>query len=156
VGDWSYFLVHAGIIVLVVFLVFRRFLPNSSNLEWPTAEAEILGAKIVRIRRDSTDFNLSPECGFVNYSFVVDGQHFGGTFALSGNIDVLTAVTRVIRGKWMSVRYDPKDPNNSVVVEPLDEYFRGLMPTQAFHVMQYEPEESIFELPAPPQSGKRE
>jgi len=80
----------------------------------------------------------------------------GGTFALSGNIDVLTAVTRVIRGKWMSVRYDPKDPNNSVVVEPLDEYFRGLMPTQAFHVMQYEPEESIFELPAPPQSGKRE
>lgn len=70
-----------------------------------------------------------PAC-FIGYAFKVQGERYGAYFVLVGNKDTLQKIRESLAGTPLQIRYNPSDPNVSLLVDYKDSRFEGLKASQ--------------------------
>lgn len=69
-------------------------------------------------------------CSFFGYRFIVQGVNYIGRFAVLAKEVRAGELQTKLTGRSIDIRYNPSDPNVSVVAELHDPLFDGLSATQ--------------------------
>jgi hypothetical protein len=94
---------------------------------WPSANAVIQNFTSGAINRGRNC--IVPAC-FVGYAFEVQEKRFGGYFVLIGKESTLQESRKNLKGSSVQIRYEPSDPDISLLVDYKDSRFEGLMASQ--------------------------
>jgi uncharacterized protein DUF3592 len=81
---------------------------------WPVAKGEVLDWKIVPAHEDVSSF-AAPNQIEAGYYFTIDGEYFGGIFR-SVAMSRIDAAKIAPATPAVNARYDPKDPDNAIVL----------------------------------------
>ncbi len=146
-GDWSYWLVHFGIIAFVVFTVGGYYFRKNRSKNWPSIDAVILSCAPGHIQPQR---GVNTDALFVDYGFEFNGNRYGGVFVLYGANVAMNSASHSLVGVHIAVRYDPANPNISLLANPADTNFFGLTSSQFPMWLQSAPTPSIFEIPGAP------
>jgi len=119
--------------------LFKRF----SSRRWSTAEATIQKGAVGRVSSVRGSWTYG---SFFGYAFAVQGVPYTGLFLIVGDQEQASALQNALAGMPLSVRYDPSDPNVSVVADLYDPRFRGLNATQDPEWLKQAPAFSIGDV----------
>jgi hypothetical protein len=116
-------------VILVWYLSFRipYLLKYCRRKSWPTADAAIQKGTLGLISHGK--YGSVPAC-FMGYVFKVQGERYGAYFVLVGNKDTLQKIHESLAGEPLQIRYNPSDPNVSLLVDYKDLRFEGLKASQ--------------------------
>jgi hypothetical protein len=94
---------------------------------WPSADAIVQKGTIavISLGRNSA----IPAC-FMGYAFKVQGERYGAYFVVVGNKDALQKIHESLAGAPLQIRYNPSDPNVSLLADYKDFRFEGLKASQ--------------------------
>jgi len=93
---------------------------------WPTTSATIQKGALGRISLGKGDYPAS----FLGYAYIVQGIRYAGFFVLYGDKALLTMLHETLPGASLQIRYDPKNPNISYLVDTRDSRFQALTASQ--------------------------
>ncbi len=78
---------------------------------WPTTDGTVRGSGMAAIDR------YSGKVPWFDFSYVVDGEYYSGTFALRIHGDRAETMLGDMDGRKVNVRYDPARPSRFYVVD---------------------------------------
>ncbi len=125
-ADWIRVAILFALLMWVLWIYIPYGLRYFRRKNWPSADAAIQSSTIGKI---SSKNSCLPAC-FVGYGFKVQEERFGGYFVLTGKEDSLEELRKNLRGISLQVRYDPSDPNISLLSDYRDTRFAGLKASQ--------------------------
>jgi hypothetical protein len=111
----------------------RGWYSLSGSKDWPIIDAEIQ-------RAGTGAFPKAATASFFAYRFVVDGIPRLGIFAFVINEEDSRLFQNRLAGNRIRIRYDPRDPNTSFLLDPYDPLFMGRAAMQGPEILDYAPE----------------
>lgn len=110
----------------------RRYRRNC----WPTTEAVIQKGAFGKIPMGK---GATVPANFVGYSYTIEGVRRAGFFALIGNETQMKSVESSLVGASMQIRYNPSDPDVSLLADYQDPRFGGMKATQSPEMLDNAP-----------------
>ncbi len=126
-GGWIEVLFFSSILVWYLLSEIPYLLRYCRRKSWPSADAIIQKGTMGRINRGRNC--IVPAC-FVGYVFKVQGERYGGYFVLVGSEGTLQKILENLAGAPLQIRYNPSDPNISLLIDYKDLRFEGLKTSQ--------------------------
>ncbi|HEY2472299.1 MAG TPA: hypothetical protein VGI45_31220 [Terracidiphilus sp.] len=99
----------AIVIPAIFFRSARDKAPNGAE-SWPTTEGTVRGTGMAAVSRHD-------QLPWFDFSYVVDGEHYSGTFMLAADRDRANTLLREMDEKKFTLRYDPTQPSRFYVVD---------------------------------------
>ncbi|MCI0348888.1 MAG: DUF3592 domain-containing protein [Acidobacteriales bacterium] len=127
IREWIHVIPRLVFAAALLWPVVTRFIKKRRSKSWPVTTARI---ETFEARRDHVprSFAVRILCQ-VGYSFTVDGSYYSGNFALHAATEAVVVddqaaedLGRVLIGRTLEVRYDPKRPDDSI---PAEKEFEG-------------------------------
>jgi len=125
-GGWFQVVLYSAILIWYISVQIPYLLKYCRSKNWPTANATIQRGTMGRVSQGRSTI---PAC-FIGYAFKVEGVRYAGYFVLAGKEDILQKVSKDLAGSSLQVRYDPSNPNTSLLVDCKDFRFAGLRASQ--------------------------
>ncbi len=126
-GGWFPAIIYSALLVWILSIEIPYLLKYLRRKNWPSANATIQKGAIGRISRGRGAF--IPAC-FIGYTFKVQEERYAGYFVLVGNEEALEKLNKNLSGGSLQIRYDPSDPNVSLLLDYHDFLFAGLTASQ--------------------------
>jgi hypothetical protein len=126
-GGWFPAIIYSALLVWILSIEIPYLLKYLRRKNWPSANATIQKGAIGRISRRRGAF--IPAC-FIGYTFKVQEERYAGYFVLVGNEEALEKLNKNLSGGSLQIRYDPSDPNVSLLLDYHDFLFAGLTASQ--------------------------
>jgi hypothetical protein len=127
IARWIYVAALSAILAWYLSVHIRYALKYRARKSWPGAEAIIQRGTIGLINRGR---NCIVPASFIGYAFKVQGERYAGYFVLLGQESTLQILNQKLTGALLQVRYDPSDPNVSLLLDYKDFRFEGLTASQ--------------------------
>jgi hypothetical protein len=124
---WIFFLILFSVLVWWYTVQLRFYLLRYRSKRWPVVTATLQKGAVGRIASGKGGW---VPAAFMGYAYVVQGARYAGYFALCGDESKIRALQTALTGGEVQVRYDPSDPNVSLLVDYVDSRFDGLTATQ--------------------------
>lgn len=125
-GGWFQVVLFSAVLIWYLSVQIPYLLKYLRRKNWPSADATIQRGAMGRVRQGKSTI---PAC-FIGYAFKVEGVRYGAYFVLVGKEDILQKVSKDLAGSSVQVRYDPSNPNTSLLVDYKDFRFAGLSASQ--------------------------
>jgi hypothetical protein len=126
-NGWFQVIMFSALLVWILSIQIPYLLKYLRRKNWPSGNATIQKGAMGRISRGRGGF--IPAC-FIGYTFKVQGERYAAYFVLVGNEEALEKVNKGLSGGSLQIRYDPSDPNISLLVDYDDFRFAGLRASQ--------------------------
>ena len=118
------FLAIGLVVVVAIAIIELRFLIRRwLSAKWPTTTAIIHAQSVDSIGKGG-------RAAFFTYQFDLQSNSYAGRFALATNEERGSKLLDDLDGLPIEVRYDPRRPNLSFLVNPYDSRFGGVAATQ--------------------------
>ena len=134
--NWIAWSLYGVPILWIVGRQLRMWMRRRNSQHWPEAQATINPGSVMELQPDNprndqtydTIFRIRSQFG---YSFLVDGRRYGGVFAfITDNRHHANELQRQLDGRTVPVRYNPGNPDDSVLASPATITTDGLEATQ--------------------------
>jgi hypothetical protein len=122
-SEWVFLLLLLSVLAWVCVKQLRYSLMLFSSRRWPAIDATVCMGSVGRVSGLKGSYAFG---SFFGYGFEIQGIRYVGSFVLIGNEEHAQALQKNLAGLVMKVRYNPTDPNVSVIVDPYDSRFEGL------------------------------
>ena len=97
-------------IAISAILLNRPETPPKGSDTWPTTEGTVRGSGMAAVSR----YDQLP---WFDFSYVVDGEYYSGTFMLDAEGDRANSLLREIDDKNFKIRYDPTRPSKFYIAD---------------------------------------
>ena len=124
---WVSLLVLFSVLVWWYIVQIRHLVWRYRSKRWPSLPATLQKGAIGRI---SFGKGASAPATFMGYAYLVQGVRYAGFFALYGDDSKVRRLHDGLAGGAIQIRYNPSDPNVSLLVDYTDQRFDGLAATQ--------------------------
>jgi glyoxylase-like metal-dependent hydrolase (beta-lactamase superfamily II) len=123
---WIFFAILFGLMVWWYGIQVRHFFRLHASKHWPVANGDIQNAGVRRVAGPKASFAYGSD---FSYSYTISGDNHLGFFAVICGKERAQELQDTLKGS-IDIRYNPKDPKFSYLVDLYDPRFGGIAATQ--------------------------
>jgi hypothetical protein len=140
--EWVWLAATWCVLLFYIFIQIRYYWRRIEGRKWPRVEACIQDGTVGDVSLGRGASNVG---AFFDYNFELDGiRHFGSFVILCGTRERAEEIVPKLKHLNLPVRYDPKDPDTSLLVDYYDLRFGGEVAIQNPECMNQAPTPALI------------